>query len=170
MYREGTISTNNQRVGGEPGHSGASANNSTENLFNLIQATKTKNTMILEPLSKRHKKTDSLHGGRENELVSRDEIGSGLQARGAIEDRTGPLSQKSHRMRQTDYSRGGFMSNLDIDNGTTAEMNPAEAIRHKTGIVVNGGEPGSPSKVFRSWSRPQISSDLQDIPSHQVDG
>ena len=102
-------------------------NNSTENLFNLIQATKTKNAVILEPLSKRHKKTDSVHGGREQtntDLVSRDEIGSGLQARNGIDgDRSGPLSQKSHRMRQTDYTRG-FMSNLDIENAN-AEMNPS---------------------------------------------
>ena len=162
MYREGTTSTNNQR-GGEGVHSGTSANNSTENLFNLIQATKTKNTMILEPLSKRHKKTDSLHGGREHDIVSRDEIGSGLQARHGAEDRSGPLSQKSHRMRQTDYSRGGFMSNLDIENGTAGEINPSDVIRHKTGMAVNPAEPGSPSKVFRSWSRPQISSDLHDM-------
>eukprot|EP00354_Favella_ehrenbergii_P010434 CAMPEP_0170455638 /NCGR_PEP_ID=MMETSP0123-20130129/3536_1 /TAXON_ID=182087 /ORGANISM="Favella ehrenbergii, Strain Fehren 1" /LENGTH=190 /DNA_ID=CAMNT_0010718843 /DNA_START=4076 /DNA_END=4648 /DNA_ORIENTATION=- len=125
--------------------------------------------MILEPLSKRHKKTDSMHGvgGREqpSDLVSRDEIGSGLQARNGIEERTGPLSQKSHRMRQTDYTRGGFMSNLDIDNAT-AEMNAAEVIRHKTGItVVNAAEPGAGNKVFRSWSRPQISSDLHEMPS-----
>ena len=33
--------------------------NSTENLFNLIQATKTKNTPVLEPLNGRHQKTDS---------------------------------------------------------------------------------------------------------------
>jgi len=75
-------------------------NNSTENLFNLIQATKTKNAVILEPLSKRHKKTDSVHGGREQtstDLVSREEIGSGLQAHG--DEHNGPLSQKSHRMR-----------------------------------------------------------------------
>ena len=124
--------------------------------------------MILEPLSKRHKKTDSLHAGRDD-IVSRDEIGSGLQASSGIEDRSGPLSQKSHRMRQTDYSRGGFMSNLDIDNGTTADMNPTEAIRHKTGMTVNGAEAGSPSKVFRSWSRPQIGSDLHDMHSAAVD-
>ena len=45
--------------------------NSTENLFNLIQARKTKNTMILEPINK----ASDAASPRE------DEIGSGLRRR-----------------------------------------------------------------------------------------
>merc|ERR1711974_452792 len=47
---------------------------------------------------------------------------------------------------------------MGIENGATAEMDPSKVLKHKA------GEPGSPSKVFRSWSRPQIASDLPDIP------
>ena len=51
-------------------------NNSTENLFNLIQATKTKNTPQLEPLDN-HKKTGSIVD--DGQMMSpRDEIGIGL--------------------------------------------------------------------------------------------
>ena len=82
--------------------------------------------MILEPLSKRHKKNDST--GQNNSQDPRDEIGSGLQ--GSKPDRVSvPMSQKSHRMRQTDYSRG-FMSNLDMENNATAEMEPGQVLMH----------------------------------------
>ena len=37
-------------------------------------------------------------------------------------------------------------------------MDPNKVLIHQP------GEPGSPSKVFRSWSRPQIASDLPDMP------
>ena len=47
-------------------------NNSTENLFNLIQATKTKNTMILEPLTK----------GQDIKSPRVEEIGTGLRDTG----------------------------------------------------------------------------------------
>lgn len=59
------------------------------------------------------------------------------------------MSQKSHRMRKTDYSNN-FMSNLDMENGT-AEMDPNH-------VIMREAEAQSPSKVFRSWSRPQIGS------------
>ena len=84
-------------------------------------------------------------------------MGSGLQMASGTNHDALTLSQKSQRMRQTDYSRG-FLSNLDIENGATAEMDPSKVLMHKA------GEPGSPSKVFRSWSRPQIASDLPDMP------
>ena len=63
------------------GPRGSASNNSTEQLFNLIQATKTKNTMILEPLAKRHQKNDSSGARAETnqDFAARDEIGSGLQ-------------------------------------------------------------------------------------------
>ena len=58
-------------------------NNSTENLFNLIQATKTKNTPVLEPLNKdKHKKADSAYGAAfdDTHMISpREEMGIGLQ-------------------------------------------------------------------------------------------
>ena len=78
----------------------------------MIQATKTKNTMILEPLSKRHNKNESIQNNAPSQSDPREEIGSGLHNN---EHGNAPMSsQKSHRMRQTDYSRG-FMSNLDIE-------------------------------------------------------
>ena len=71
-------------------------NNSTENLFNLIQATKTKNTPMLEPLNKvSHKKNDSNNGsafGDAGFISPKDEIGIGLK--------------KSNRMQQTEYGHG----------------------------------------------------------------
>ena len=56
-------------------------NNSTENLFNLIQATKTKNTPMLEPLNKMsHKKNDSGSAFGDGGFISpKDEIGVGLK-------------------------------------------------------------------------------------------
>lgn len=59
-------------------------------------------------------------------------------------------------MRQTDYNRG-FMSNLEIENAN-AEMNPSQVKHHLMGASLKMADPGSPSKVFRSWSRPQINS------------
>ena len=75
---------------------------------------------------------------------------------GHIED---PLiSQKSHRMRATDYSRG-FVSNLEAENGATAEVDPRRVKDHKA----DGGST-SPTKVFRSWSRPQLAGhELADL-------
>ena len=73
--------------------------------------------MILEPLAKRHKNNDSLHDGRNGQNLpsdEREEIGSGLHGSNAEGSSIPMSSQKSHRMRQTDYSRG-FMSNLDMD-------------------------------------------------------
>jgi len=75
--------------------------------------------MILEPLTKRHKKNDSLHGqltsnNAPSQQDPREEIGSGLQMQNMDPANAPNSSQKSHRMRQTDYSRG-FMSNLDMD-------------------------------------------------------
>ncbi len=88
------------------------------------------------------------------DFAAREEVGSGLKA-GMNEDIGAPMSQKSHRMRQTDYSRG-FMSNLDMGNANV-EMDHNKVLKHRqAGIDVGGDEPGSPSKVFRSWSRPQI--------------
>ena len=131
-------------------------------MFNLIQATKTKNTMILEPLAKRHNKADSVNGSLPQDMPLREEIGSGLAAHSHQRDEgaAGPSSQKSHRMRQTDYSRG-FMSNSDTEN-VTAEMDPSQVLLHKAGGM-GAQDPNSPSKVFRSWSRPQITSDLPDM-------
>ena len=78
--------------------------NSTENLFNLIQATKTKNTPVLEPLNGKHQKADSNAAFDEGQIMSpRDEMGIGLQ--------------KNQRMQKTDYGRG-FLNNIrneDID-------------------------------------------------------
>ena len=103
-------------------------NNSAENLFNLIQATKTKNTPMLEPLNKvSHKKNDSNNGsafGDAGFISPKDEIGIGLK--------------KSNRMQQTEYGHG---FNSIPGPETQDQQLPAE----------------SPSKVFRSWSRPQIS-------------
>lgn len=104
--------------------------------------------MILEPLAKRHSKNDSQGVQRaetNQEFVARDEIGSGLHV-GHTEETL--MSQKSHRMRATDYSRG-FMSNLDMENAAKAEMDPNHVVAHKAGDNTQ-----SPSKVFRSWSRP----------------
>ena len=75
-----------------------------------------------------------------------------------------PMSQKSHRMRQTDYSRG-FMSNLEVENGTV-EMEPHQVLMHKSGMKIV--DPNSPSKVFRSWSRPQIGAN--ELPDMQMMG
>ena len=80
-------------------------NNSTENLFNLIQATKTKNTPVLEPLkNEKHKKTDSAFAARfDDPMISpRDEMGIGLQ-------------QKNQRMQKTEYGRG-FLSNMRTED------------------------------------------------------
>ncbi len=52
-------------------------------MFNLIHATKTKNTMILEPLASRHQKNDSMRSKQaENptDFAAREEVGSGLKA------------------------------------------------------------------------------------------
>ena len=62
-------------------------------------------------------------------------------------------------MRATDYSRG-FMSNLEIENAANAETDPHQVPNHKAGVSQ------SPSKVFRSWSRPQIgANEIPDMPA-----
>ena len=108
----------------------------------MISATKTKNTMILEPLERSQLKREM---GNASIGGERDEIGSGLQASG------GHTSQKTHRMRQTDYSRS-FVPGFKDEDAT-------KILDHQ---MDNMNEPGSPSKVFRSWSRPQINSELPD--------
>ena len=48
------------------------------------------------------------------------------------------------------------MSNIDIENATV-EMDPAQMVKHMAGSM-QAGDPNQTSKVFRSWSRPQINS------------
>ena len=84
--------------------------------------------MILEPLKRRAKHestgttTDNPH-----DFASREEIGSGLHVRHNLDERSGPTSQKSQRMRQTEYMRG-FKTNLDLD-AANAEIDPLKVLR-----------------------------------------
>ena len=65
-------------------------------------------------------------------------------------------------MRQTEYTRG-FMTNLDIDNAN-GEMTTEQVLNHmQGGIKGSNGDQGPNAKVFRSWSRPQINSELPEM-------
>ena len=84
---------------------------------------------MLEPLNKaQHRKNESING-------------SALEDAGFIspKDEIGIGLKKSHRMQQTEY--GGFNS---INRPEIADQTPLQL------------PSDSPSKVFRSWSRPQI--------------
>jgi len=53
------------------------------------------------------------------------------------------------------------MSNLDMDqNAATAEMDPSQVMMHNKNAEHDSSQ--NPTKVFRSWSRPQIGSNEED--------
>ena len=127
--------------------------NSTENLFNLIQSKKTKNTMILEPLggaskgntatrlSQKFKGETSLGiASVDDKNGGQDDIGAGLQT-----------TSDNNLLRNTEYGTGfgNKPSNIPV---RTIKEDPLD--------------PGSPNKVLRQWSRPQI----QNLDINNSDG
>jgi hypothetical protein len=103
--------TTNQDIGGKETSKSTMKpqRNSTENLFNLIQATKTKNT-LLEPITSTSKKIKKFEKGSQDEMVNGpmsprvgDEIGIGLQ---------------QSRMRKTEHGHR-FINKLSLNEDGT---------------------------------------------------